>query len=621
MNKIIFSLMAAILICGTTVFTSCSDDDKGDDNVLKPEKLAGVWYTSYADDQTVEDLHWTRVVEDYKFNADGTGYYEFYQIEGNKLVGAASTRDNGKLHYTISASPSGAGGVVTVTLDAIKGATWTFNYADGKLTVDNDSGSVVNGQYSKATSAQQTEVDQLYAEWKGSNSDTEENLVNLSQSCLSYFPGEITIQDGQIVTGTLARNVKISIAPNATVTLRDANISCLSRGSEYAGITCDGDATILLEGNNTVLGGILNAWTDEGLTGYGNYPGIFIPKGHTLTINGTGSLVAKYGGPEEYAQYAAGIGGCGYEEWSCGNIVILGGTIYAYGGSGCPGIGSGCKWRDDGWEADCGDITISGGIVYAYGGDTAPAIGSSLGGKCGNITIDNTVTKVTATKGDAITSIEMDGITVYLDINKNCIGCGDFGSCGTVTIAGTVYYDGTNYKNGGETYITRSPLICPTATGRALASAKFGEIICSDGLVYDGVNYDNLPRGVTARAKVCYVSGDGHGLALALADEGQMNWFTAKSKCEGKTPTITGCTWKLATEDEWNNMISGAGGYEALRDGFTSVGGSNLQESIYWSSTESDGDDARIYRFYNGFSWTNYWKYGENGWARACLAF
>jgi len=617
MKKLFQWMMAAILICGAMTFTACSssDDDgekKTDDGVLTPEKLAGVWYANYADDQTEGDLHWTSVVEDYKFNADGTGYLEYFQTDGNKLVDALFVRDNGKLHYTI------IGDTVTVTVDAIKGATWKFNYADGKLLIVNDQSSMV---YSQATSAQQTEVDQLYAEWKGANSDTEENLVNLSQSCLSYFPGEITIQDGQIVTGTLARNVKISIAPGATVTLRDANISCLSRGSDYAGITCDGDATILLEGNNTVLGGILNAWTDEGLTGYGNYPGIFIPKDHTLTINGTGSLVAKYGGPEEYAQYAAGIGGCGYEEWSCGNIVILGGTIYAYGGNACPGIGSGCKWRDDGWEADCGDITISGGIVYAYGGYSAPAIGSSIGGKCGNITIDNTVTKVTATKGDAITEFEMDGITVSLDINKNCIGCGEFGSCGTVTIAGTVYYDGTNYVNGGDTYITRSPLICPTATGRALASAKVGEIICSDGLAYDGINYDNLPRGVTARAKVCYVSGDGHGLALALADEGQMNWSTAKSTCEGKTPTITGCTWKLATEDEWNNMISGAGGYEALRDGFTSVGGSNLQESIYWSSTESDGNDARIYRFFNGFSWSSCWKDDENGWARACLAF
>jgi hypothetical protein len=102
----------------------------------------------------------------------------------------------------------------------------------------------------------------------------------------------------------------------ATVTLKDANISSLTIGATYAGITCNGDTTILLEDSNTVIGGLYN---DNG-TYRGCYPGIFIAEGHTLAINGTGSLLAKYGGLEELAQYASGIGGS--KDSSCGNIVI-----------------------------------------------------------------------------------------------------------------------------------------------------------------------------------------------------------------------------------------------------------------------------------------------------------
>ena len=455
---------------------------------------------------------------------------------------------------------------------------------------------------------------------------------------------DFVAQDRDTLTGALGGNYKISIADGATVTLMDANISSLTIGATYAGITCNGDATILLEDSNTVIGGLYN---DNG-TYRGCYPGIFIAEGHTLTINGTGSLLAKYGSIEELAQYASGIGGS--KDSSCGNIVIVGGTIYAYGGesaagigggteadcgginifggtiyayggSGAPGIGSGVSGGSNGEiVAHCGDITISGGIVYAYGGYTAPAIGSSANGTCGNITIDNTVTRVTATKGETITSIEFEGTTIPLDLNKNCIGKGDFGTCGTVTIGGTMYYDGTNYVNGGETYITRSPLIY--LTGHALASAVVGDIICSDGLAYAGTDYNILPSGVTAKAKVCYVSGDGHGLALALADEGQMNWSTAKSTCEGKTPTITGCTWKLATKEEWDNMISAAGGYTDLRDGFTSVGGVNMwNDYYYWSSSEISLINYAWTCACDSGIWDSNYKGSEYGRARACLAF
>ena len=38
------------------------------------------------------------------------------------------------------------------------------------------------------------------------------------------------------------------------------------------------------------------------------------------------------------------------------------------------------------------------------------------------------------------------------------IGLGNqYSTCGTITIGGTVYYDGTNFQNGGESYLAANP--------------------------------------------------------------------------------------------------------------------------------------------------------------------
>ena len=151
----------------------------------------------------------------------------------------------------------------------------------------------------------------------------------------------------------------------------------------------------------------------------------------------------------------------------------------------------------------------------------------------------------------------------------------------------------------------------------SITSPSVGQLIGSDGKNYDADA--TLPSGVTAVAKICYVSGS-NGLALALTDEeNKMVWSTAKETCAAHTPAFTGGTWKLATKDEWDNMISTAGSYDELRDGFSSVGGTNMQHDYYWSSTEVGSDDAWCYRFNEGV-WRDYGK-NDAVYVRACLAF
>ena len=245
-----------------------------------------------------------------------------------------------------------------------------------------------------------------------------------------------TVESGVILTGTLGADVKISIADGATVTLDGVSINAEGNWySDWAGITCLGDATIILKDGteNTVQGF------------YEDYPGIQPAVGHTLTIKGgaagTGKLTASSNG------YGAGIGGgC---QIACGDIEIQGGDITANGGDQAAGIGSG---RD----ANCGTITISGGTVTATGGSSAAGIGSGFyyGASCGAITISGGT--VTATGGYGAAGIgsgqnkaSCDGIPITIGVTEvtamkgfnapNSIGAGNGGStCGTVTIGGVV---------------------------------------------------------------------------------------------------------------------------------------------------------------------------------------
>ena len=151
----------------------------------------------------------------------------------------------------------------------------------------------------------------------------------------------------------------------------------------------------------------------------------------------------------------------------------------------------------------------------------------------------------------------------------------------------------------------------------SITSPSVGQVIGSDGKNYA---YGSLPTGVTAVAKICYVSGS-NGLALALTDEGALDWSTANETCAAHTPAFTGGTWKLASQDEWNNMITTAGNQTDLRDGFSSVGGTNMEENCYWSSSEVDSESAWLYYFGNGQGYTidDYKDVGY--YVRACLAF
>lgn len=183
---------------------------------------------------------------------------------------------------------------------------------------------------------------------------------------LDTLTSDYVAKNGDVISGILA-SYQLTIADKATVTLNGVDITQIPNRvtHEFAGITCAGDATIILAPGttNTVMGG------------YENYPGIFVAEGKTLTIKGLGSLESSSQG------WGAGIGGG--KDLACGNIVIEEGTITAKGGKNAAAIGSG-------WFGSCDGITVKStvtNVTLVKKANGGYSIGAGKDGTCGTVTI------------------------------------------------------------------------------------------------------------------------------------------------------------------------------------------------------------------------------------------
>ena len=256
------------------------------------------------------------------------------------------------------------------------------------------------------------------------------------------------LQNNDVLIGTSTnRRAAARIADNATITLQNVNINHMDTIGENAipGIECLGNATIRLVGVNHVHS------LDYDM------PGIFVPQGSTLTIEGPGSLEVR--ATYKNDQFRAPAIGNSILSWAkhSGNIVIMGGTILATSGKN-PAIGSGSNSDVSSVsynQYSCGDITISGGTVTALTGNpNCCAIGARNNSTCGNITITDGVTKVTASRGQNALST----------IGKSLSNC----ACGTITIGGVVYPNGITANP--YTYEPSVPAPCNVPTNLSVSN-------------------------------------------------------------------------------------------------------------------------------------------------------
>lgn len=422
-------LNLAMLVTAGMMTASCSNYDDPSENQALAKTLVGEWIyehvTDGIEDNAFDEEEMTlgrggTVAILYHFYDDGRCWVEVNLMKDDELVDQALSRYATEAStYTIDAN--GRVVIAIKNIDEEDGDDTDELTFDGTRLITNYANTDMSVTLVRATDAQtqlyKTESDA----WHGGSDEAVENgVIDLSKLTSNY-----EAKDGDILTGTLPRNIELSMKENADITLRDVVVN--NRNNNHApGLKTHwrGTNTITLEGNNTIVGS--------------NDPGIMVCGGTRLVIKGEGSLYVR-------GTLGSGIGCRGW--WPTGWIDIQGGNITAIGSLGCAGIGTADsepeRFREVLVEgiSDCRGITISGGTIEAIGGDFAAGIGGGYGGECEAILILPSVKKITATGGFEAHPI---GVGRFQE--------GDYYSwCRGVTIGRTViYYDGKDLWTPGS---------------------------------------------------------------------------------------------------------------------------------------------------------------------------
>ena len=354
--------MVAVMLCSLgMILTSCSKEDNGGADRVKD--LVGQWIVEATAEGDilggipagmVLPADGNQYVLIYCFNADGTGWQEFDILQDGKLIHQPYDRYDAEFHYQMNAD-----GTINLQLGSETSDKASF---DGSVLKHTTGTNTVS--YVRATQQQIEKYKAMADEWHGG---VAQNIVDLSKLGKYTY----TAKDGDVLTGKLTNDSAIiHVAAGATITLRNARIEYRMAGYAYhwAGLECEGNATIILEGSNYVMGADIGC------------PAIYPYQDATLTIKGSGSLeaIGFYNAP--------GIGSgtltSGFQY--AGNVVIEGGTIIAKGGIGAPGIGT--------YDNECGNITIKatvGSVKTVKGEDAQESIGIGKDGRVGTVTIES----------------------------------------------------------------------------------------------------------------------------------------------------------------------------------------------------------------------------------------
>ena len=301
------------------------------------------------------------------------------------------------------------------------------------------------------------------------------------------------------------------------------------------------------------------------------------------------------------------------------------------------------------------DYTVDGLNIIPKSGATI-AFSSGMGGSCqaivkftlvdkdnNNAAINATSLTLHDTEGNLVQSFNfLTDTPVCGDLSITSSGTNEIyvalrnhGSMNLTLTAtdGTDTYTYTKsgaYFSNGEYY----PITVKMTKQAAATTYDIGKIVGADGNIYATKADAEAVATGNAVAIIAYVGSEtgnatyNHGLAIALADDGKMNWTTAKSTCEGMT-AVTNAKWYLPSEAQWQTMVIANGGstsnweWEGLNTTITNAGGTPLQsKAYYWSSTEINrslaysvylSDENKAGFFYDSKS--NEYQ------VRACLAF
>lgn len=625
-------LAAAMTAAAALTLSSCKSDENSEKPAPSKYDVTGTWMAEVEAPGTVGgggQMTYDHQVTACTFNSDGSGTWYRFMLTNDSGNPVAVDGGAGHGDFTYSV---GADGQIACRLTGSQAPA--YYPASLALTLSGDSIAGREGDVAYKMSRASDIMARWITVWDrrlhggGNSEETTGDIVDLST-----LTGDMEARNGQTLTGTLACNVKVSIADGATVTLRDATINGRNKNAfRWAGITCPGNATLVLEGENSVRGF------------QRMFPGIHIAPGKTLTIKGSGTLDAGSNG------YGAAIGGG--SSIDCGSIVIEGGTITAEGGSEAAAIGGG------GYAA-CGNITITNDVtsLTAIKGDGAKhSIGAGADGSCGMVKVGGKEGAVSASP--FIFPVALTGVT--LSQTSAALAVGE-----TLTLTATVIpdyaADKVTWSSSDEAVATvmdgvvtakglgTATITATTAVGAKTATCKVtvkdiemlagattedvGKIAGADGKIY-ATKAAAEAYGTTAVAVIAYVgtstgdAGHNNGLAIALADEGEMNFNQARTACTNKNTTtaVKGGKWYLPSQEQWQTMFSANGGnntnWYGLDKIITNAGGAGLPGNVtLWTSTLDGKYPVSLACWDTGYARFSHISINSNRRVRACLAF
>ena len=181
---------------------------------------------------------------------------------------------------------------------------------------------------------------------------------------ITIYGGTINAKGGNDCAGI--GGSQVSPLGDGDVYIYGGNVT--AQGGEYAAGIGGGDNNHISSIN--IYGGTVTAYS--GVDGAGIGGG---EDGDSGDINIYGGVVRAYGDRNasgSHKGYGAGIGSG--QDGSVNTIIIKGGDIEAYGGEDAAGIGTGEEFEKDGIIS--GTIEIHGGKVYAYGKGYGAGIGA-----------------------------------------------------------------------------------------------------------------------------------------------------------------------------------------------------------------------------------------------------
>ncbi|HJB47202.1 MAG TPA: InlB B-repeat-containing protein [Candidatus Mediterraneibacter surreyensis] len=466
--------------------------------------------------------------------------------------------------------------------------------------------------------------DDLFAVFNGMFVPLAGGTYNINSSSVTITEGGTYTITGSSTTTT--NTITVNSGVTATITLSNVTIDRSETTGTAFDIQSGANVTLILDGTNTLTGGRYDDFNAVMAA-----PGIHLPSGATLTIQGNGFLTVTGGDGGTNGFGGAGIGGgTSYTSGSGGaggNVTIRGGSVTITGGIssgiGAGGTGTGTSGIDDG-------INIGGGQGNSQaGGDgtNGSGIRPSTGGNntyevYGDLQLPNDVTFP-----DGITINIPDGASLSLPEgaswpeNVTITGGGSIDPKLTATITITANLDKTHngsavsLDSSGYTYTgdTTTPTI--TITWHEDNSGTIGNQLTDNaapsapGIYWVKVSAAETSRYAAAEATKRFTISKPldapTGLAWSTTTPGQATWGAVTKasgysvqlykdgSAQGSPATTSGTSYDFA------NTITQAGSYTFIvtatgSGAYSDSSPSSQSAALYTVSFDTNGGTGII---------------------------